>query len=272
VVRKVEYDSFVKWLNPATLAVLVLVLFVPAAFAQSRGVPASVTSTGFGGSTGPRGTAPSVTSIGFGAQSHRAPAMAPSVTSLGFQRGNPGISSQPSHHPQPGGHPHRGDSHHGGSHHPHQPAGGAIYAVPYYYPYAYDAGEYDESQPAAAEAPVEDEYMGGPTIFDRRGPGTGRPWADRSLGQGPPPPAAASKPADQAEDESVSNQPDTLLVFKDGHQLAVSNYAIVGTTLFDLSEGHHHKIPLAELNLTATAKENDDRGIDFRLPVGVKAD
>ena len=62
-----------------------------------------------------------------------------------------------------------------------------------------------------------------------------------------------------------------MLVFKDGHQLEVSNYAIVGSTLYDLTVGRRHKIALADLDLTATAKQNDDRGIDFQVPAPPEA-
>jgi hypothetical protein len=57
-----------------------------------------------------------------------------------------------------------------------------------------------------------------------------------------------------------------VLVFKDGHQLEVANYAIVGNMLYDLTGGHRQKIALADLDLTATSKQNDDRGIDFEVP------
>jgi hypothetical protein len=57
-----------------------------------------------------------------------------------------------------------------------------------------------------------------------------------------------------------------VLVFKDGHQIEVQNYAVIGDTLYDLSPGRHHKILVADLDLTSTVKLNDDRGIDFRLP------
>jgi hypothetical protein len=254
MVVKWEYDWFVRWLNPATVAVLALAFLVPAAPAQLNGGPPSVTSNGFGGSTGPRGMAPSVTSIGFGAPGRPAP-MPPSVTSQGFSRTGPGFTSRPNfpHHEHPNG--------------AHHSRAGAVYAVPYYYPYAYDSGESD-----ATDDPGEgEEYQGGPTIFDRRGPGTSRPAADDYADRRQTQPAAATSAEAVAEDEPVSAQPDTLLVFKDGHQLEISNYAIVGTTLFDLTEGHHHKIPLSDLNLTATAKENDERGIDFRLPLGFAA-
>jgi hypothetical protein len=254
MVVKWEYDRFVRWLNPATVAVLALAFMVPVAPAQLNAGPPSVTSNGFGGSTGSRGMAPSVTSIGFGAPGRAAP-MPPSVTAQGFSRIGPGFTSRPNfpHHEHPNG--------------ARRSRAGAVYGVPYYYPYAYDSGE-----PYATDDPDEDEeYQGGPTIFDRRGPGTSRPGADDYAERRQTQPPSATSADAVAEDEPVSAQPETLLVFKDGHQLEISNYAIVGATLFDLTEGHHHKIPLSDLNLTATAKENDDRGIDFRLPLGFAA-
>jgi hypothetical protein len=57
-----------------------------------------------------------------------------------------------------------------------------------------------------------------------------------------------------------------VLVFKDGHQAEVQNYAIVAGTLFDLGAGRTHKIQLADLDLPATRKVNDDRGVDFQVP------
>jgi len=57
-----------------------------------------------------------------------------------------------------------------------------------------------------------------------------------------------------------------VLIFKDGHQLEVENYAIVGGTLYDLTEGRKHKIALDDLDLTATAKQNESRGVDFQIP------
>lgn len=64
----------------------------------------------------------------------------------------------------------------------------------------------------------------------------------------------------------VADQPDTVLVFRDGHSVEVKNYAIVGDSIYDLSQGSRHKIAIAELDLSATEKANDARGLDFRLP------
>jgi hypothetical protein len=47
----------------------------------------------------------------------------------------------------------------------------------------------------------------------------------------------------------------------------VLNYAIVGDTLFDFAAGRTHKILLADLDLKATRKANDDRGVDFQVPL-----
>jgi hypothetical protein len=65
--------------------------------------------------------------------------------------------------------------------------------------------------------------------------------------------------------------PPTLLVFKDGRTLEVANYAILGPTVFDLTPGHRRKIPVMDLDLEATRKQNDERGVTFQLPQSVRA-
>lgn len=64
----------------------------------------------------------------------------------------------------------------------------------------------------------------------------------------------------------VPPDPAIILVFKDGHRAEIYNYAIMGSTFYDLSGGRSHKIPLADLDLDATTKVNSDNGVDFRLP------
>ena len=51
----------------------------------------------------------------------------------------------------------------------------------------------------------------------------------------------------------------------------MDNYAIVGSTLYDLSGGKRRKIPLADLDLKVTAQQNDDRGVDFEVPTSSPA-
>lgn len=66
--------------------------------------------------------------------------------------------------------------------------------------------------------------------------------------------------------ERPEGSPSTAIVFRDQHVEEVRNYAIAGGTLWVLNEQAAKKIPLAQLDLQATAKMNDDRGVDFQIP------
>jgi hypothetical protein len=254
--RKLEYDFPVQRLNRATGAGFGLVLFVlgcsvllltSTASAQVNGMPASVTSPGFGGRQ-VNGVAPSVTSLGPRGYTPHSPTCCFTGTSLGNPRFvmNPNPPSNFHHH------------HHNGP----LSWGGGVYAVPYY--------GYYNSEDDTADTPPDEQYNGGPTVFDRRGPGTAPPPAParypRSARSDNQQPESASDAAPQPEAAVAPDQPQTVLVFKDGHQLEVANYAIVGSTLYDLTGGRRQKVALADLDLSATAKQNDDRGIDFQLP------
>ncbi|MBZ5612644.1 MAG: hypothetical protein LAO23_01450 [Acidobacteriia bacterium] len=69
------------------------------------------------------------------------------------------------------------------------------------------------------------------------------------------------------EEERAAAGPATALVFRDQHVEEVRNYAIAGGTLWVLNDHQAgKKIPLALLDLPATVKMNDDRGVDFQVP------
>jgi hypothetical protein len=69
------------------------------------------------------------------------------------------------------------------------------------------------------------------------------------------------------EEERSAPLPATALVFRDRHVEEVRNYAIAGGTLWVLNDHQAgKKIPLAQLDLDATVKMNDDRGLDFQVP------
>jgi len=72
----------------------------------------------------------------------------------------------------------------------------------------------------------------------------------------------ASMPLPSAE----PRPPATVLVFRDGHQAEVQNYAIVGQTLWVFSDQATQRLPLADLNVTSTQRVNADRGVDFNTP------
>jgi hypothetical protein len=64
-------------------------------------------------------------------------------------------------------------------------------------------------------------------------------------------------------DERVTK---TLLVFKDGHKVEATNYAIVGQSLWIYTEQDSKRVPLADLDVTATKNANSDRGVNFQVP------
>jgi hypothetical protein len=72
------------------------------------------------------------------------------------------------------------------------------------------------------------------------------------------------QPSDQ---QQQANVPPTVLIFRDQHQKEVTNYAIVGQTLWNFTPQRKEKIPLADLDIPATVKANDDRGVSFTVPV-----
>ena len=70
----------------------------------------------------------------------------------------------------------------------------------------------------------------------------------------------------EARSRKPEQEPATALVFRDQHVEEVRNYAIAGETLWVLNQQAAKKIPLAKLDLPATVKMNDDRGVDFQVP------
>jgi len=76
--------------------------------------------------------------------------------------------------------------------------------------------------------------------------------------------ARSSPRSAQREAEGAPVLPNTVLVFRDQHKQEIRNYAIVGETLWNFNPQHTEKIPLSDLDLAATSKANDDRGLTFR--------
>ena len=73
-------------------------------------------------------------------------------------------------------------------------------------------------------------------------------------------------PAPRHSEERTEAAPATVLVFRDEHKQEIQNYAIVGQTLWNFNPQHTQKIPLSDLDIPATTKANDDRGVSFNLP------
>ena len=70
----------------------------------------------------------------------------------------------------------------------------------------------------------------------------------------------------QSKAPDAAPEPTTVLVFKDKHIQEVRNYGVVGRILWVFDEQRAAKVPLDELDLDATVKLNDERGVEFQLP------
>ena len=139
---------------------------------------------------------------------------------------------------------------------------GLSYAIPYYIPvdgYGYD-------------------YVGGPDLYSGPPIGPSDPILHMVVEQppahypsadldSPQEPAAQPQPISQEQYAGHDDKPNapSVLIFRDGRKREVANYAIMGQTVYVFDKGTQ-KIALADLDVPATIKANDDRGLEFKLP------
>jgi hypothetical protein len=67
----------------------------------------------------------------------------------------------------------------------------------------------------------------------------------------------------------VGSEPALTLIFSDGHRQSIRNYALTGDSVIVLdgaAAGRQQRIPLADLNLTATQQAAQQSGLDFTPP------
>jgi hypothetical protein len=78
----------------------------------------------------------------------------------------------------------------------------------------------------------------------------------------PAPPPAPQPTAQAAMQESLP----VVVVFLDKHIQEVKNYAVANEMLVVLDGNRRTKFPLADIDLAATMKLNDERGVNFDIP------
>ena len=139
------------------------------------------------------------------------------------------------------------------------PSGWFSFAQPMFVPYLWDssAESQPEEQPTANEAEQDDALVSQVQSLTDEVESLREEQASR---QGLNPYAATPQAA-------VQEKPaPTILVYRDGHQGEVQNYAIQGQTLWVFADQTTRRISLADLDLQATKKLNDERGVDFISP------
>jgi hypothetical protein len=81
-----------------------------------------------------------------------------------------------------------------------------------------------------------------------------------------PTPSPAPTPVPSAEAPKVDSGLPVVLVFFDKKIQEVKNYAVMDEMLVVFDGMRTRKIPLRDVDLAATMKLNDERGVDFQIP------
>lgn len=148
-----------------------------------------------------------------------------------------------------------------------------MYGWPYFADYGYDSDEYDyppeprqepvvQPAPAAQAAPP----IPNPVLLELHGD----QWvqvgsSDTSVRRAQPMSATASSQLPAKE------QPPAILIYRDGHSEELTSYSIIGPVIYTKADYWSsgtwtRKIQIADLDLPATLKQNQQRGVKFELP------
>jgi hypothetical protein len=136
--------------------------------------------------------------------------------------------------------------------------------------------------PERSAAPIEEHKSAAPLLIEWQGDRYVRRTSDAvSSSRASQPDYIANPKPQPAEKHSVATAPaaprttveppPSIFVFRDGHREQSSDYSIIAGIIYArgdywTSGAWSKQIPLAQLDLPATLKANQDRGVPFRLP------
>jgi hypothetical protein len=193
---------------------------------------------------------------------------------FGHAPGRGGQFSSGFHQPPHGGpnhfhpHPMSGHTHHGFNF---VPAVNWRYRYPRYYggfysPWYWNGASYDSYDSS------QDDYAERQMLrqIDELSQEVQRLRRDQEYSQSMPAlvsaPAPVPAPRPSAEPAKVDSGLPVVLVFFDKKIQEIKNYAVMNEMLVVFDGPRTKKIPLRDLDLAATMKLNDERGVDFQLP------
>ena len=144
------------------------------------------------------------------------------------------------------------------------------YSYPGYYADYYDGYE-NEPPPVSAPAPpaapqAKQEPLPDPVLLELQG----NQWVKVSSFAMP---SAQTSSGLQADVRFPKEMPPTVLVYRDGHSEELTSYSIIGTSIYTKSDywsngAWTRTIQIADLDIPATLKQNQQRGVKFELPSG----
>jgi len=147
--------------------------------------------------------------------------------------------------------------------------GYGLYGAPYYYSDDYGPSEVDyRPEPAPQLVPVvqeKPEPLPDPVLLELHG----NQWVKvGNFGE-----ASQQALSSSSATAGAKEIPPAVLIYRDGHSEEVSSYSIIGGAMYTKSDYYSsgnwtRTIQLADLDLSATLKENQQRGVKFELPSG----
>ena len=147
-----------------------------------------------------------------------------------------------------------------------------FFGDPYFYSDYYDSygSDYPAPPPAPQAAPVPEvqvnnEPLPDPVLLELRG----SKWVRVTEFGGNSGPVSTPAQSSAVPKEA----PPAVLVYRDGHTQYVSSYSIIGPTIYTkavywTNGGWTRKIQVADLDIPATLKQNQQRSARFDLPLG----
>lgn len=150
---------------------------------------------------------------------------------------------------------------------------GSLYWPYFYSDYYPDSYDYENRPPAPAPPPApaatsqaRQEPVPDPVLLELQG----NHWVKVSSFAMP---SAQTEAAIQADARLPKEMPPTVLVYRDGHSEELTSYSIIGTSIYTKSDywsngAWTRTIQIADLDIPATLKQNQQRGVKFELPSG----
>ena len=149
---------------------------------------------------------------------------------------------------------------------------GSLYWPYFYSDYYPDSYDYDSQPPAPAPPPApaasqaRQEPVPDPVLLELQG----NQWVKVSSFAMP---SVQTSSGLQADVRFPKEMPPTVLVYRDGHSEELTSYSIIGTSIYTKSDywsngAWTRTIQIADLDIPATLKQNQQRGVKFELPSG----